>query len=51
MPGAPDTLDAAEDQGSRVLLMKSKAALYSTQGLLSGMLALYRDRLVWNEVS
>ncbi|KAJ2055836.1 hypothetical protein GGI17_006494 [Coemansia sp. S146] len=51
MPGAPDTLDAAEDQGSRVLLMKSKAALYSSQGLLSGMLALYRDRLVWNEVS
>ncbi|KAJ1820973.1 Sphingosine kinase 1 [Coemansia sp. RSA 2671] len=51
MPGAPDTLEAAEDQGSRVLLMKSKAALYSTQGLLNGMLSLYRDRLVWNEVS
>ncbi|KAJ2459593.1 Sphingosine kinase 1 [Coemansia sp. RSA 2424] len=32
-------------------MMKSKAALYSSQGLLSGMLALYRDRLVWNEVS
>ncbi|KAJ2355598.1 hypothetical protein H4S02_012912, partial [Coemansia sp. RSA 2611] len=51
MPGAPDTLETAEDQGSRVLLMKSKAALYSTQGLLNGMLSLYRDRLVWNEVS
>ncbi|KAJ2888013.1 hypothetical protein IWW38_005020 [Coemansia aciculifera] len=50
MPGALDTLDGMHDNGS-LLMMKSKAALYSTQGLLNGMLALYRDRLVWTEVS
>ncbi|KAJ2742500.1 hypothetical protein GGI20_004436 [Coemansia sp. BCRC 34301] len=49
-PGASDTLDVLHDNGS-LLMMKSRAALYSSQGLLSGMLTLYRDRLVWNEVS
>ncbi|KAJ2001276.1 hypothetical protein GGI04_003803 [Coemansia thaxteri] len=50
MPGASNLQDAVPDRGE-FLMMKSKAALYSSQGLLDGMLTLHRDRLVWNEVS
>ncbi|KAJ2758214.1 hypothetical protein H4S06_002805 [Coemansia sp. BCRC 34490] len=39
------------DSKDNFLMMKGQAALYSSQGLLNGMLTLYRDRLVWNEVS
>ncbi|KAJ1949169.1 hypothetical protein FBU59_001261 [Linderina macrospora] len=53
MPGAPDMIDAIDGTGfeDSVLLMKGQASLYSSQGLLSGMLSLYRDRLVWKETS
>ncbi|KAJ1952109.1 hypothetical protein GGI12_006331 [Dipsacomyces acuminosporus] len=34
-----------------ILLMKGQASLYSTQGLLNGMLTLYQNKLVWNEIS
>ncbi|KAJ2664665.1 hypothetical protein IWW48_000610 [Coemansia sp. RSA 1200] len=52
MPGATDIIDAmVGDSKDNFLMMKGQAALYSSQGLLNGMLTLYRDRLVWNEVS
>ncbi|KAJ1953786.1 hypothetical protein EC988_002792, partial [Linderina pennispora] len=53
MPGAPDMIDAIDGTGfdDSVLLMKGQASLYSSQGLLSGMLSLYRDRAVWKETS
>ncbi|KAJ2551078.1 hypothetical protein EV175_003826 [Coemansia sp. RSA 1933] len=41
----------ADGSTENFLMMKSQAALYSSQGLLNGMLTLYKDRLVWNEVS
>ncbi|KAJ1771482.1 hypothetical protein LPJ74_002302 [Coemansia sp. RSA 1843] len=52
MPGATDGMEAmANGSTDNFLMMKSQAALYSSQGLLNGMLTLFRDRLVWNEVS
>ncbi|KAJ2362156.1 hypothetical protein H4S01_004918, partial [Coemansia sp. RSA 2610] len=52
MPGAVDVSDIVASSGSeQVLLMKGKAMLYSSQGVLTGLLALYRDKLVWSEIS
>ncbi|KAJ1783303.1 hypothetical protein LPJ59_006615, partial [Coemansia sp. RSA 2399] len=52
MPGATDIMEmVAGGSTDNFLMMKIQAALYSSQGLLNGMLTLYRDRLVWNEVS
>ncbi|KAJ2158115.1 Sphingosine kinase 1 [Coemansia sp. RSA 552] len=50
MPGAVDVSDAVAATGNS-LLMKSKATLYSSQGMLTGLLTLHHDRLVWNEIS
>ncbi|KAJ2823808.1 hypothetical protein IWW50_003619, partial [Coemansia erecta] len=52
MPGAVDVSDIVANNGyGETLLMKSKAMLYSSQGVLTGLLTLYRDRLVWSEIS
>ncbi|KAJ2152606.1 hypothetical protein GGH16_006072, partial [Coemansia sp. RSA 560] len=52
MPGAVDVSDIMARNGhASTLLMKSKAMLYSSQGMLTGLLALYSDKLVWNEIS
>ncbi|KAJ2145407.1 hypothetical protein IW136_000994 [Coemansia sp. RSA 678] len=52
MPGAVDVSDIMASNGhASTLLMKSKAMLYSSQGMLTGLLALYSDKLVWNEIS
>ncbi|KAJ2849546.1 Sphingosine kinase 1 [Coemansia brasiliensis] len=52
MPGAIDISDIVASSGSEnMLLMKSQAKLYSSQGVLTGLLALYRDKLMWSEIS
>ncbi|KAJ2545671.1 hypothetical protein GGF49_000180 [Coemansia sp. RSA 1853] len=52
MPGVMDVSDIMASNGhASTLLMKSKAMLYSSQGVLTGLLALYSDKLVWNEIS
>ncbi|KAJ1897149.1 hypothetical protein LPJ66_003557 [Kickxella alabastrina] len=52
MPGAPELIDVmAFSNDDNLLMMRSTASLYSSQGLLSGMLTLYRNRLLWSEVS
>ncbi|KAI9479403.1 hypothetical protein LPJ78_004253 [Coemansia sp. RSA 989] len=52
MPGAIDISDIVANSGSEnMLLIKSQAKLYSSQGVLTGLLALYRDKLMWSEIS
>ncbi|KAJ2373328.1 hypothetical protein IW150_003678, partial [Coemansia sp. RSA 2607] len=52
MPGATDIIDImAFGCDENTLMMKSKASLYSSQGVLEGMLTLYRGRLQWSELS
>lgn len=54
MPGVtePTAMTAtATAATANTLLFTTSASLYSSQGLLSGKLSLFHDRLVWNEVS
>ncbi|KAJ2793305.1 hypothetical protein H4R20_006578, partial [Coemansia guatemalensis] len=51
MPGVADAADAVIANGVGALLMRSEATLYSSQGALSGLLTLYRDRLEWKRSS
>ncbi|KAJ2602828.1 hypothetical protein H4R99_000135 [Coemansia sp. RSA 1722] len=52
MPGAADIVEnMAFASNENVLMMRSKASLYSSLGVLEGLLTLYRDRLVWSEMS
>ncbi|KAJ2611774.1 Sphingosine kinase 1 [Coemansia sp. RSA 1365] len=52
MPGVADVAEAViSATGADTLLMRSEATLYSSQGMLSGLLTLYRDRLEWKRSS
>ncbi|KAJ2782920.1 Sphingosine kinase 1 [Coemansia javaensis] len=52
MPGAQDIIDiVAANSAQGAPIMKCNAALYSSQGVLDGLLTLFHDRLVWNELS
>ncbi|KAJ1644030.1 hypothetical protein LPJ64_004256 [Coemansia asiatica] len=52
MPGAADIVDnMAFTFNENALMMRSKASLYSSLGVLEGLLTLYQNRLVWSEMS
>ncbi|KAJ1728106.1 hypothetical protein LPJ61_004218 [Coemansia biformis] len=51
-PAAQGIVDiVAANSAAGAPIMKSSAALYSSQGELDGLLVLYSDRLEWNELS